>query len=100
MLAASQAKWRQINKFLEIVAGLLRSAHLPPDAHIADMGCGKGYLTFALYDYLTTDLEGPAELVWRSYNSLSRKEQDSLAPLVETLREAADARADFTFTER
>ncbi len=54
MLAASQAKWRQINKFLEIIAGLLRGAHLPQDAHIADMGCGKGYLTFALYDYLTS----------------------------------------------
>jgi hypothetical protein len=54
VLAASQAKWRQINKFLEIIAGLLRGAHLPQDAHIADMGCGKGYLTFALYDYLTS----------------------------------------------
>jgi len=54
VLAASQAKWRQINKFLEIIAALLRSAQLPPDAHIADMGCGKGYLTFALYDYLTS----------------------------------------------
>jgi SAM-dependent methyltransferase len=54
VLAASQAKWRQINKFLEIIAGLLPGAALPEDAHIADMGCGKGYLTFALYDYLTT----------------------------------------------
>ncbi|HEX2749881.1 MAG TPA: SAM-dependent methyltransferase [Verrucomicrobiales bacterium] len=53
---SSQAKWRQINKFLEIIAGLVRTASLPPDAHIADMGCGKGYLTFALYDYLTTHL--------------------------------------------
>ena len=54
VLAASQAKWRQINKFLEIIAALVRHTPLPPDAHIADMGCGKGYLTFALYDYLTT----------------------------------------------
>lgn len=54
VLAASQAKWRQINKFLEITAALIRDAALPEDAHIADMGCGKGYLTFALYDFLTT----------------------------------------------
>jgi len=54
VLASSQAKWRQINKFLEIIAALLRNADLPQDAHIADMGCGKGYLTFALYDYLTS----------------------------------------------
>lgn len=54
---SSQAKWRQINKFLEIIAGLVRSAGLPADAHIADMGCGKGYLTFALYEYLTAHLQ-------------------------------------------
>jgi len=56
VLPSSQAKWRQINKFLEIIAGLLRAASLPPDAHIADMGCGKGYLTFALYEFLTAHL--------------------------------------------
>ena len=57
VLPSAQAKWRQINKFLEIVSTLVRSAALPPDAHIADMGCGKGYLTFALYEYLTAHLE-------------------------------------------
>lgn len=56
VLPSSHAKWRQINKFLEIIAGLLRSASLPADAHIADMGCGKGYLTFALYEFLTAHL--------------------------------------------
>ncbi|MEZ4964542.1 MAG: SAM-dependent methyltransferase [Saprospiraceae bacterium] len=53
VLAAAQDKWRQINKYLEIIEALLRSTPLPDDAHIADMGSGKGYLTFALYDYLT-----------------------------------------------
>ena len=50
---SSQAKWRQINKFLEIIAGLVKTANLPSSARVADMGCGKGYLTFALYDYLS-----------------------------------------------
>ncbi len=56
VLPSAQGKWRQINKFLEIISALVRSAGLPPDAHIADMGCGKGYLTFALYEFLTAEL--------------------------------------------
>jgi SAM-dependent methyltransferase len=51
--APSQDKWRQIDKYLEIIESLLREQALPTDAHIADMGSGKGYLTFALYDFLT-----------------------------------------------
>lgn len=46
-------KWKQINKFIEIFA----SAYEQIDAEqkelrIVDFGSGKGYLTFALYDYL------------------------------------------------
>lgn len=54
--ANAHDKWRQINKYLEIVESLLRERPLPPDAHIADMGSGKGYLTFALYDFLKNKL--------------------------------------------
>ncbi|MFM7401448.1 MAG: class I SAM-dependent methyltransferase [Bacteroidota bacterium] len=56
ILANAQDKWRQINKYLEIVGALLRETRLPADAHIADMGSGKGYLTFALYDYMVNSL--------------------------------------------
>lgn len=52
VLASAQDKWRQINKYLEIIETLLRSHPLPADARIADMGSGKGYLTFALYAFL------------------------------------------------
>lgn len=52
VLANAQDKWRQINKFLEIIDSLVRENPLPENAHLADMGSGKGYLTFALYDYL------------------------------------------------
>jgi SAM-dependent methyltransferase len=47
-------KFRQIEKFAELLSHLLRDAKLAADApaalepiHIVDMGAGKGYLTFA-----------------------------------------------------
>ncbi len=52
VLANAQDKWRQINKYLEIIQNLVTEAAFPKDPHIADMGSGKGYLTFALYDFL------------------------------------------------
>jgi hypothetical protein len=45
-------KFRQINKYLEIIESLIKEAILPAEINIVDMGSGKGYLTFALYDYL------------------------------------------------
>ena len=56
VLAQAQDKWRQINKYLETIQVLLQETPLPPDARIADMGSGKGYLTFALYDFLKNHL--------------------------------------------
>lgn len=48
-------KWRQINKFVEILAGLIENSPLKEktDLKIVDMGSGKGYLTFAAFDFLT-----------------------------------------------
>lgn len=42
-------KWKQINKFVEIVSGVFETSS---PLNIVDFGSGKGYLTFALYDYL------------------------------------------------
>ena len=50
-------KYRQINKYLEIIEGLLKSTKLPKKINIVDMGSGKGYLTFALYDFLVNQKE-------------------------------------------
>ena len=49
VLKAHYDKFRQINKYLELVAGCVDS--LPKDRriHIVDFGCGKSYLTFGLY---------------------------------------------------
>jgi SAM-dependent methyltransferase len=50
--ASKQDKFRQINRFLEMVTDVL--PHLPEDREISivDFGCGKSYLTFALYHLL------------------------------------------------
>jgi len=46
-------KYIQINRYIELLEPILRDIQLPDGFHVADMGSGKGYLTFALYDYLT-----------------------------------------------
>ncbi len=48
-----QNKWKQINKFVEVLASLVDKSELndASELEIVDMGSGKGYLTFAAYDY-------------------------------------------------
>lgn len=53
-------KWKQINKFVEIFSHAVES--LPKQSramHVVDFGSGKGYLTFALYDYLQKQQHQP-----------------------------------------
>ena len=45
-------KFKQINKFVELVAPFFEKSDKTKSINIVDMGSGKGYLTFALYDYL------------------------------------------------
>ena len=54
VIADMQHKFKQICKYVEIVDGVMRQTKFDDEIHIADMGAGKGYLTFALYEYLTT----------------------------------------------
>lgn len=49
----SEDKFRQINKYIEEVSHIVEQAGFEGQFSIADMGSGKGYLTFALYDYLS-----------------------------------------------
>ncbi len=60
LVPAMARKWKQINKFVEVMSHALESAGVGPTAplNIVDFGAGKGYLTFALHDYLRRQAAG------------------------------------------
>ena len=62
LVPAMARKWKQINKFVEVMAHALDAAGLGPDAplNVVDFGAGKGYLTFALHDWLRRQPGGAA----------------------------------------
>lgn len=55
VLKTAQDKYRQINKYVELLSPLVRDLSTKAPK-IVDMGSGKGYLTFALFDYLQNTL--------------------------------------------
>ncbi|MFK7809616.1 MAG: SAM-dependent methyltransferase [Saprospiraceae bacterium] len=58
-------KYKQINKFVEIIDSLLKDVNTlleKKKVSVVDMGSGKGYLTFALYDYLKNKLNLEPEI--------------------------------------
>ena len=67
VLKTAQGKYRQINRYVELLAPMMTADM----RRVADMGAGKGYLTFALYDYMVeagmtphiTGVEQRADLV-------------------------------------
>lgn len=48
----SYDKFKQINRFLEFIEDVLPSLQKNREVTILDFGCGKSYLTFAMYYYL------------------------------------------------
>ena len=69
-----QDKWKQINKFVETLSRFFENSLLKDkrELNLVDMGSGKGYLTFAIYDYFknilnldvkVTGVDTKAELV-------------------------------------
>jgi SAM-dependent methyltransferase len=81
LLRSGERKFGQINRYVEYLDELLRRHPIPEDARVLDMGAGRGALTFALYDLLTsvrgmkpivTGVELRPELV-REANELARR---------------------------
>lgn len=52
VIHANYDKFRQINRYLEFVEDILPKLPREREITIVDFGCGKSYLTFAMYDYL------------------------------------------------
>lgn len=81
IIRAKYDKFKQINRFLEFIEDII--PQLPKDKrlHIIDFGCGKSYLTFAIYHYLCekrgykvkmTGLDLKKDVIWRC-NELAKK---------------------------
>jgi len=77
----SQDKYKQINHYVELLSPLIKNLPNHELLKVADMGAGKGYLTFALYDYLTNVLNLKSQITGVEYrndlvelcNSISKK---------------------------
>lgn len=52
IVKARYDKFRQINRFLEFIEDILPNLPKDRELTILDFGCGKSYLTFAMYYYL------------------------------------------------
>lgn len=96
-------KYRQINKYLEIIEGLLKPTKLPKKINIVDMGSGKGYLTFALYDYLVnqkkynatvTGIELRKELVDYCNNVAEKSEFKNLSFVAQPIQDYDNNKID------
>ena len=70
VVSSKYDKFRQINRFLEFIDDVLPSVTEPVEVphsdtkplHIADFGCGKSYLTFAVHYFLTEIKHIPCEI--------------------------------------
>lgn len=74
-------KFRQINRYLEFIEDILDQLPSEGTIHVIDFGCGKSYLTFAMYYYLhelqgrdirITGLDLKADVI-RSCNELAQR---------------------------
>ena len=96
-------KFKQINRYIELLEPYLQDIKLNDNSHIVDMGSGKGYLTFALCDFLRqhqkmnvhiTGIEFREDLV-TACNAIARKSDFSNLTFVsETIEKATIAQID------
>jgi 16S rRNA A1518/A1519 N6-dimethyltransferase RsmA/KsgA/DIM1 with predicted DNA glycosylase/AP lyase activity len=64
-------KYRQVHHFIEALAPILKAASPGETLHIVDMGCGKGYLTFALHQFLRENGKNPVTVGVEKRGSLA-----------------------------
>lgn len=83
VVKAKYDKFRQINRFLEMVADVLPELPRGKELTIVDFGCGKSYLTFALYHLLAIKERLPVRIVGLD---LKRDVIESCTRLAERLR--------------
>ncbi|NNF21160.1 MAG: SAM-dependent methyltransferase [Saprospiraceae bacterium] len=55
ILGSKKSKFRQIDKYVELLDSIIDDSGITENINIADMGSGKAYLTFALYDHLVNN---------------------------------------------
>lgn len=104
IVPAMARKWRQIDKFVEIFAGALASIVTPADRplEIVDFGAGKGYLTFAMHDWLrqramparVTGVDQKLDLVEAGNARAARLQLDGLAFCAGDVADPPALRAD------
>lgn len=56
-------KFKQLNRFLEMVSDCIEHLNKTRTINIIDFGCGKSYLTFALYNYLVEQLKLDVKII-------------------------------------
>jgi len=64
IVPAMARKWKQINRFVEIFGQAIAASDLVgrESIRVVDFGSGKGYLTFAIHDYLQTAFSVEAQV--------------------------------------
>ncbi len=91
VLPGMQHKFKQVNQYIDLLQYHLAPLLAKPKLQIVDMGAGKGYLTFALYEFLVDQkgilpdivgVEQRPELV-KEINLIARKSQLSGLRFVE-----------------
>lgn len=63
IIKAKYDKFRQINRYLEFIDDVLEELPKDRPVQIIDFGCGKSYLTFAMYYYLHEIKHYPLQII-------------------------------------
>ncbi|MDC1368838.1 SAM-dependent methyltransferase [Pseudomonadales bacterium] len=65
LIPAMARKWKQVNKFIELFSQALAQSSVPSGqpVQVVDFGSGKGYLTFAVHDYLRNSSHQHSQVV-------------------------------------